>query len=353
MNKINLLLIFLIALLVSACKNKNTEPIKKTNKFNVLINYLETEANYINAPETPFYVYADEVYANLQNNILVIDLRDSTDFVISHIINSVNVKPNEIINYFENNINPPLFKKIILVSNEGFSAGFTAMCMRYLGYMNVYALKFGLSSWSKEIADKYWLANLSDTLINMLDTTNYPKKKYEKFPQIISDKENAYDLLYERVKMILNDNFDKYTISINDIIGNEDKYYLLCYWPEDVYKKGHIKNSVQYTPKESLKKEKFLNTLPTDQKIVVYCYSGTHASYVTAFLRILGYDAAALKYGSNSFMYSRIKSKDNIGKYFSEEEIFNYPLESTIEVTHVSSVSSSNPKNKSKVKGGC
>jgi len=42
--------------------------------------------------------------------------------------------------------------------------------------------------------------------------------------------------------------------------------------------------------------EKFTQ-LPTDKKVLVYCYSGQTAGQAVGIMRLLGYDAASIKSG--------------------------------------------------------
>ncbi len=350
MNKFWFVLALLQILFFSSCKNKPEEQIKASDKFEVLIKFLEENKDLVNSENVPFYVHSDVVFSGLKKNFLIIDLRDSADFASGHINNSVNILPENILYYFENKINPPSFDTIVLVCNTGFKSGFTAMCLRYLGYNNVYPLKYGLSEWNKSIAENYWLANINDISLEEIDTVSHQKASPGKYPEIISSLSQPEDILYERVSQLLKGNFEDYFISLKDISGNQDNYYILSYWPQERYNKGHLKGSVQYQQKKSLRTNEFLNTLPIEKTIVIYCYSGFHASQVTAFLRIIGYNAKALRYGSNSFMYSKIVEEEPSVRYFSEDNIFDFPLKSNIKTEPIGPVEQDK---KSKPKGGC
>ncbi len=117
-------------------------------------------------------------------------------------------------------------------------------------------------------------------------------------------------------------------ISIDDIIASPSDYYIINYWGAKHYNMGHIGGAVQYNPKESLGLDTDLLTLPTDKTIVVYCFTGQHSAFVTAYLRILGYDAKSLKYGANSFMNSMMLD-ETIGHGFSDKQIHDYKFETS------------------------
>ncbi len=86
---------------------------------------------------------------------------------------------------------------------------------------------------------------------------------------------------------------------------------------------GHIPGAVQYTPRSDLKLGTFLRTLPTNKTIVVYCYTGQTSSFITAYLRLLGYDAKSLLYGGNGMIHDLMLTKGMTT--FKTSDIMRYP----------------------------
>jgi rhodanese-related sulfurtransferase len=76
--------------------------------------------------------------------------------------------------------------------------------------------------------------------------------------------------------------------------------YIIDVRSEEDHNKGYIPTSVWMDAK-TLFTEANLATLPTDQQIVVYCYTGQTASQVTSALNSLGYDAYNLRFGFGSW----------------------------------------------------
>jgi rhodanese-related sulfurtransferase len=62
------------------------------------------------------------------------------------------------------------------------------------------------------------------------------------------------------------------------------------------YALGHIPGAINIPWKE-IAKEENLAKLPTDQPIVVYCYTGHTGQVAASVLKMLGYDVQNLKYG--------------------------------------------------------
>ena len=72
--------------------------------------------------------------------------------------------------------------------------------------------------------------------------------------------------------------------------------FILSVRAPDAYAKGHIPGAINIPWKEIAKPEN-LAKLPTDQPIVVYCYTGHTGQAASTVLNVLGYDATNLKFG--------------------------------------------------------
>ncbi len=299
---------------------------KEVDEFDLLLTYLEENGNFINSAYVPAMIGSDKVKENLgKKDFLVIDIRKPGSYEEGHIKDAVNVKFSELIPYFENKITPQDYSKIVMVCYSGQSASFAAGILNLLGYDNVYAMKFGMSSWDIKTAKTHWLKNISDKYLNKLETKDNPKNKSGAYPKLYTGEKDAVKILHNRAQAALDDSFKSRLVSAEEVYNNPDKYYVVNYWPKDHYAEGHLPGAIQYTPKKSLSSTTFLNTLPTDKPVVVYCFTGQHASFVAAFLNTLGYDARVLKYGANSFMHSKLKEKK--WHPFTRKKIHNYKVE--------------------------
>jgi rhodanese-related sulfurtransferase len=79
---------------------------------------------------------------------------------------------------------------------------------------------------------------------------------------------------------------------------------------------------MQYTPKETIKLATDLKTLPVGKSIAVYCYTGQTSAFLVAYLRLLGYDAKSILYGTNAMMYDTMVT--NAMTIFKASEIMGY-----------------------------
>jgi rhodanese-related sulfurtransferase len=316
----------------TSAKAKNEKQIikeeVKIDEFNLLITYLEKNGNFINSSYVPAMIGADKVKENIgKKDFLIIDIRKADSFNEGHIKGAVNVKFNELIPYFENDISPQSYQKIVMVCYSGQSASFAAGILNLLGYDNVYAMKFGMSAWGTKDAKTHWLKNISDKYINQLELKENSMNTKGNYPELFTGETDALAILQNRAQAAFDDSFKSRLVSAEEVFNNPDRYYIINYWPKDHYLEGHLPGAIQYTPKKSLSTTTFLNTLPTDKPIVIYCFTGQHASFVAAFLNTLGYDARVLKYGANSFMHSKLLTKK--WHPFSKKKIHNYKVVKT------------------------
>lgn len=312
--------------------NTSTQSIDKTM---LLLDYFEQNGNYINSDDIPSIADASVIYALQNNNILIIDLRPANQYHEGHIAHAVNIQPDEVLDYFMYKIDPVSFEMIFFTCNTGNASGHVTAILRLLGYDNVYAMRFGLSGWDLHIAEKYWLANVSSHLEGKMDIRSYPKNPAGSYPAISAEAETAYAILIEQAKEALKLKVAVYTISLSDFERNPDDFYTICYWPLEKYEtNGHLPGAIQYDPKVSLLHDSYLNTLPIDKTIVVYCYSGQHSAFVAAYLHLLGYDARSLAYGANGFIHETMaRTEARPSRTFTKDLIQGFPLvESGMEV---------------------
>ncbi|HSG67242.1 MAG TPA: rhodanese-like domain-containing protein [Bacteroidales bacterium] len=327
-NTKNLWYLLVFALLFATACNKDDDetPAPAVNESEVLIKYLESNASpygkdYVNT-ELPSIMPASDVKAlNATGQVYIIDIRSADDFASGHIENAVNVTLGNILSHIES-VDLSGYTKVAIVCYTGQTAGYAASILRIMGYDKVFSMKWGMCSWHEDFAAK-WNSNVANSYATQFTATATEKGAAGNLPSLSTGHSNGQDILEARVATLLSDGFTPATISKAVVFDNLDDYYIVNYWPAAHYgDPGHIPGAMQYTPKESMKLAADLKTLPTDKPVVVYCYTGQTSAFLTAYLRLVGYDAKSLLFGTNGMIYDKMV---DLGlTVFNAEQIMGY-----------------------------
>jgi len=324
-------LIIILSMFVS-CSNDSVsdkkeivvEVAKDVNESELLIDFINKSGDFINTKKAPTIINADDVYYN-SDEYLIIDIRNHDDYMDGHIDGAVNVTIKDLLNYMYSEANPGNYEKVVITGYSGQTAAYYSSLLHLLGYGNVYSLKWGMSCWSKKINPNKWSVNISNKYVVNSETKTNPKGVKGSLPTLNTGKTTGYNILKARANKVAKDGFKKGYIKIDQLMEEKDKFYLISYWPADIYNQGHLQGSILYLPKKSMAIDESLATLPIDKPIIVQCYSGHHSAFVAAYLRVLGYDAYTLLYGTNSYMNAKMRT--GIGHAFNPlKEINDYPL---------------------------
>lgn len=309
----------------SIVKDTNSEPPVSTGETEILLEFLEANRNFVNTDAAPAIVPADEVKKNLKNEKYhIIDIRSETWFEYGHVKEANNVKSTDLLTYFESNITPSDFDKIVLICYSGQSAAYFSSLLRIAGYDNVYSMNWGMSSWRVDFAENSWLKNTKNDFAEKVETVTHDKAPKGTLPALSTGKTEAEAILRARLEELFATPYKESIAKSSDIFAAPDNYYIVDYNRLDRYEKGHIPNAVQYQPNGSLTSSADLMTLPADKKIVVNGTTGQETAYVVAYLDVLGYDASNIAYGANSYMHKTLK--DNGWGAFTKKEVNMYPV---------------------------
>lgn len=318
-----------VVLFFSSCKKEETEtpdPVI-SNESLALAAYLESAESpygkdFINNDAPAMITASDVKVLNETNQVYIIDIRSATDFAAGHIENAHNVSLAELRTHLES-ADLTSYTKIAIACYSGQTASFATSLMRLLGYDNVYALKWGMCSWNSSCATA-WQNGIANTYSTQFSTTAAAKAAAGEMPVLSTGKATAQEILEARVDALLAEGFGAAKVSNTEVFGNLSGYYIVNYWSQAHYDFGHIPGAIQYTPKVDLTLATSLQTLPTDKPVVIYCYTGQTSAQVTAYLRLLGYDAKSLLYGANGMIYDDMVSQSMT--HFDDAYIMGYDL---------------------------
>jgi len=331
-SKILWLSILFAYLFIASCSKDDDPaptPTPTINESEVLATYLESTdsplmKDFVNT-DMPTIMPASEVKTlNTTGQVYIIDIRSAADFATGHIANAHNVELGDILTHIEG-VDLTPYSKVAIVCYTGQTAGFAASLLRIMGYNMVYSMKWGMCAWNVDFAGKWNTAIANGNAYATQFTADATAKGAAgDLPELTTGKTTGQEILDARISTTLADGFKG--ISNTDVFANLSNYYIVNYWPENHYADpGHIPGAIQYTPKETIKLSVDLKTLPTDKPVVVYCYTGQTSAFLTAYLRLLGYDARSLLYGTNGMIYDDMVAAGLTT--FSDTQIMGYEYE--------------------------
>jgi len=261
------------------------------------------------------------VYDNLtdgddSNNPYIIDLRSADDYAAKHIQGAVNISLGSLMDKVDDGTIPD-DQAIVTVCYTGQTASVAASVLNLLGY-SASNMLFGMCGVTSDPAvvpkSDRWINKVNSSNWYTLDDNDEGDAPEQSLPKLSTGKKSAVDIIKARFVNAWDWNGDgnaDWGMGVSALPDDLNNYFIVNYWPAAEYlNPGHIEGAYQYTPKVDLLSDAKLNTLPTDQKIAVYCYTGQTSAQLTAYLRILGYEAYSVTYGVNGFAYDQMtKSK--------------------------------------------
>jgi rhodanese-related sulfurtransferase len=306
-----LLFLILAASLVlfSACSEDSpTEPEEESFDEFALVAAVG-DIYYTEYPST-VNITMDVLFENLtdgdtSDDPFIIDWRAAAEYDVRHIKGAVNLVLGDLVAKVDDGTIPS-DKTIVNVCYSGQTASIATATLNMLGY-DAQNLKFGMCYVTDDTdlvpkSDK-WTSQTAVDEYNLVKTgPGVPTTAYD-FPNPDTGEESAEAIIKANFSKVI----EGWSIASATVTADPDAYHILNYWGALDYNDiGHIEDAYQYTPKLALKSDELLNTLPTDKTIVVYCWTGQTSAQVTAYLRILGYDAKSMLYGVNGCAYTAL-----------------------------------------------
>jgi rhodanese-related sulfurtransferase len=294
----------------------------------LLLEYLAQKGDYVNSRQFPSMIKIPTVYENLGKNMLVIDIRKPETFSKGHIKGAVNVSFNNLPSYFEKDIKPFQYEKIVLVCDHGQRSSYATCLLRLMGYGNVYSMRWGMAAWNKGIAkESGWDKICSDKFASQLDTVTKDKPAIAGFPDLKTGKKTGEEIFRERINSLFAEDLKNVMLPAEMVFGGKDSLFLINLDRKDKYESGHIPGAIRYKPNGTLGIPSEMKTIPAEKPVVIYCETGHNSGFATAYLRLFGYEAHSLKLGTNSFMYGKMLRETELAwNTFNEEEQHDYPV---------------------------
>ncbi len=246
-------------------------------------------------------VYANLVDGNTANDYTILDWRSAAEFAKGHIAGARNVALADFGTVMDG---LPAGHAVLNVCYTGQTAGYVTSIMNMLG-TEAQSLRYGMCGWTTDanITGSRWENGMSNNYADWLSTTATVSTQTYSPPTLATGEKTGKAVLRARADAGAAAGWK--TISASTLYadftaGHAGDYFVICYQADANYNGGHVPGAVHFVPKQDLASAKLLNTIPTDKKVVVYCYTGQSSAQVVAYLNMLGYNAYSLTYGVNS-----------------------------------------------------
>ncbi len=292
------LIFILVPFVMVSCKDDNNDnPTDEGSKFETLKTYLQDNNMDLTNMLDGWITTATDVHDNL-GNYYVMDIRSEEDYNAGHIEGAVHSSLGTIVQDAAAADNP-----IIVACYTGQTAAHAVVALRLSGYADAKVLKFGMSSWHSDFAGP-WNSNIGDVADghNNWSTTETPSVETYDYPSLTTDFTDGAAILEERIE-VLTSGFNG--VANTEVLANPDSYYINNFWDQETWDHyGHIVGAKRIYPL-SLDN---INNYDASKTVVTYCYTGQTSSMITAYLKVLGYDALSLKFGANGMIHSTMES---------------------------------------------
>lgn len=286
-------------LVFTGCKDDNPAGDNTVNASQTLADYLveiDMDLNHvIKNSDGQKFVMGAPADGNVSGKY-VIDLRSSDKYNTSHIASAHNIEFTELLTEADKADKP-----ILVVCYTGQTACYATSLLRLYGYHDAQALKWGMSGWSASTDS--WTNNVANIAEGHANWTYSTAKSSEVFdmPSFTSTATSGDAILKERVEYIVSQGFKG--IDAQDVLDSPSNYFINNYFNNNDYLGfGHINGAhrlheLLISPSSS--EVSSVTNINPDKQIITYCYTGQTSAVITAYLRVLGYDAYSLKFGMN------------------------------------------------------
>ena len=298
----NIFFVFAIVnvVFISSCRESSNsdDPVAKA-EYEILSEYLVAQGMDLDhviksAEGNKFVAFPAESGAAASR--YVIDIRSAEKFAEGHVEGAVNVPIGDLLSEAAKAGD----KQIWIACYSGQTACFATALLRLYGYTETQALKWGMSGWNAET--DIWSGKVGDAGDGQLVKDAAPDNVVYDNPVISTGKTTGEEILKARVEAVIKE-WGNATVSGADVVTSPSNYFVNNYFSTDHYTGfGHVEGAVRVNP---LKIEGgSINYLDPSKEVVTYCYTGQTSAVITAFLRVMGYDAKSMLFGMNALNHS-------------------------------------------------
>ncbi|MBK5261227.1 MAG: rhodanese-like domain-containing protein [Peptostreptococcaceae bacterium] len=280
----------MITMSLAACGAKTEAPAETPPVAESTVVADATMSYFSNLPATNNMITAEDLFAKIDagEEMFIIDVRSADDYALGHLKGAVNL-PFASTAIAENLEFIPDDVPVFVNCYTGQTASQVTVVLNVAG-KNVTNIRGG------------WLLGLSTTAgyENYADTVavEMPTATYDTDPELTAAV-NDYFATVVSYNGTPTANQNISPEAVKEIIDSEsDEYQILSVRKAEDFALGHVATAINIPWGAGM--ETSFAELPSDKKIIVYCYTGHTASQTVAGLRLLGYEAYNMSFGMGS-----------------------------------------------------
>jgi rhodanese-related sulfurtransferase len=249
-----------------------------------------TMSYFSNLPATNNMIIAEDLFAKIDasEEIFILDVRSADDYALGHLKGAVNL-PFASTAIAENLEFIPDDVPVFVNCYTGQTASQVTVVLNVAG-KNVTNIRGG---WLLGIAATDGYENYADT-----EAVAMPTATYDTDPELAAAVTD-YFATVASYNGTPTSNQNISSEAVKEIIDSEsDEYQILSVRKAEDFALGHVATAMNIPWGSGM--ETSFTELPSDKKIIVYCYTGHTASQTVAGLRLLGYEAYNMAFGMGS-----------------------------------------------------
>ena len=286
-----LCVLFILPLLISSCA---------VDEFELLRNLIDVELQGIDKPTKSVDDVKSIVDDATQSALYtIVSARSAEHYATGHVPGAINIPWKEI----AADSSLALLDKgtdVIAYCYTGHTGGVAATILTVLGY-NTSNMKYGMMGWTDDPDVLNTTPFDCDPPNYDTETTSNDPSADNLLPAISTGGTNAEDIAQSQAQAYLSSGRAP-TISADEVKNIVDDatqstlYTIVSARSAEHYATGHVQGAINIPWKDIAKVEN-LAKIPTDKKVIVYCYTGHTGAIATTVLNLLGYEAYNMKYG--------------------------------------------------------
>ena len=280
----------MITMSLAACGAKTEAPAETPPVAESTVVADATMSYFSNLPATNNMITAEDLFAKIDagEEMFIIDVRSADDYALGHLKGAVNL-PFASAAIAENLEFIPDDVPVFVNCYTGQTASQVTVVLNVAG-KNVTNIRGG---WLLGISTTAGYENYADTV-----AVEMPTATYDTDPELAAAV-NDYFATVVSYNGTPTANQNISTEAVKEIIDSgSDEYQILSVRKAEDFALGHVPTAVNIPWGPGM--ETSFAELPSDKKIIVYCYTGHTASQTVAGLRLLGYEAYNMSFGMGS-----------------------------------------------------